>query len=175
MRKHNGMRPQDIVVLLKMISNGKDIMPINVLALSVSISLSEVSESLNRSEMAGLVDYDRKKVKRQNLVEFIEHGVKYVFPQRFGAMTRGLPTAHSHPFMAKIFASDTPIVWPDPKAGVIGIELLPFYPKQVEAAGKDEKLYKLLALVDVIRVGKVREIKVAVNELKKMILDEPSK
>ena len=175
MRKHNGMRPQDIVILLKMIANGNEILPINLLAFSVSISLSEVSESLNRSEIAGLVDYDRKKVKRQNLMEFIEHGIKYVFPQRFGAMTRGLPTAHSHPFMSKIFGGDIPIVWPDPKGEEIGLELLPFYPKQVEAAKKDEDLYKLLALVDVTRIGKVREIKVAVNELKKMILHEPSK
>lgn len=169
------MRPQDIVILLKMIANGNKIFPINVLAFSVSISLSEVSESLNRSEIAGLVDYNRKKVKRQNLMEFIEHGIKYVFPQRFGAMIRGLPTAHSHPFMAKIFSSDIPIVWPDPKGEEIGLELLPFYPNQVEAARKDEDLYKLLALVDVIRVGKVREIKIAVNELKKIILDESSK
>jgi len=85
MRKHNGMRPQDIVILLKLIANRNEIMPISFLAFSVSISLSEVSESLNRSEIADLVDYDRKKVKRQNLMEFIEHGIKYVFPQRFGA------------------------------------------------------------------------------------------
>lgn len=169
------MRPQDIVILLKMISSGKEVLPINLLAFSLSISLSEVSESLNRSEIASLVDYDRKKVKRQNLMEFIEHGVKYVFPQRFGAMTRGLPTAHSHPFMEKVFGGDIPIVWPDPKGEMIGHELLPFYPKQVEAVKKDEDLYKLLALVDVIRVGKVREIKVALNELKKIIQNEPSK
>ena len=47
-----------------------------------------------------------------------------------------------------------------------------FYPKQVEAIKSDSLFYKLLALVDVIRVGKVREVKYAVNEMKKHILYE---
>jgi hypothetical protein len=159
------------VVLLKMVANGKQSVPINTLASPVSVSLSEVSESLNRSEIAGLADYDRKRVKTQNLLEFLVHGIKYVFPQRFGSMTRGLPTAHSHQFMAEQFAGEIPIVWPDAQGEAEGQELLPFYPKQVEAARRDEQLYKLLALVDVIPVGKVREINVAVNELKKRIED----
>jgi hypothetical protein len=50
----------------------------------------------------------------------------------------------------------------------------PFYPKQVEAVKEDEIFYKLLAMVDVIRVGKVREVKYAINELRKNILNEPS-
>ena len=172
MRKHNGMRPQDIVVLLKLISAEKEPLNLTGLSHSLFLSLSEVSESLNRSQIAGLVDYDKKKVFRQNLMEFIEHGAKYVFPQRPGSMVRGLPTAHSHPFMEKKISGDIPYVWPDNQGDLIGLELLPFYEKQVEAARQDSTLYKLLALVDVLRIGKVREIKLAVPELKKMILHE---
>ncbi|HEY0433708.1 MAG TPA: hypothetical protein VGC95_07545 [Chitinophagaceae bacterium] len=172
MRKHNGMRPQDIVVLLKLVSISTKPFNISGLSHSLFLSLSEVSESLNRSQIANLVDYDKKNVFRQNLMEFIEHGVKYVFPQRPGSMIRGMLTAHSHPFMEKKISGDIPYVWPDKQGKQIGLELLPFYEKQVEAAGHDEKLYKLLALVDVVRVGKVREIKLAVPELKKMIVHE---
>lgn len=50
----------------------------------------------------------------------------------------------------------------------------PFYKKQVEAVKEDQEFYKLLALVDVILVGKVREIEYAVDELKKNILHGPS-
>ncbi len=56
----------------------------------------------------------------------------------------------------------------------MGLTIEPFYKKQVEAVKEDQEYYRLLALVDVIRVGKVREIKYAVNELKKFILHEPS-
>lgn len=172
MRKHNGMRPQDIVILLKLISIEGKSLNISELSHSLFLSLSEVSQSLNRSQIANLIDYDKKNVFRQNLMEFIEHGAKYVFPSRPGSMIRGMPTAHSHPFMEKKINGDIPYVWPDNQGNEIGLELLPFYEKQTDAARQDEKLYKLLALVDVLRIGKVREIKLAVPELKKMILNE---
>jgi len=61
MRKHNGMRPQDIVILLKIIALGKGTWQLKDLARQLFISLSEVSESLNSSQLAGLIDYVRKK------------------------------------------------------------------------------------------------------------------
>jgi len=30
-------------------------------------------------------------------MEFLEHGVRYVFPAEPGSLTRGVPTAHAHP------------------------------------------------------------------------------
>lgn len=166
------MRPQDIVVLLKLVSAENEPLNLSGLSHSLFLSLSEISESLNRSKIAGLLDYDKKKVFRQNLMEFIEHGAKYVFPQLPGSMVRGMPTAHSHPFMEKKISGNMPYVWPNNQGEAIGLALLPFYEKQVEAARQDSTLYKLLALVDVLRVGKVREIKIAVPELKRMILHE---
>ena len=169
MRKHNGMRPQDVAILLKIISlDGK---PWQMAGLSnlLRISASEISESLNRSQIANLIDYHKKNVNRQNFFEFLEHGVSYVFPQQPGAMVRGLPTAHSHPSMKEVFISDINHVWPDNKGTIMGLMIEPFYPKQVEAAKEDEVYYNLLAMVDVIRVGKVREVKYAINELKKFV------
>ena len=174
MRRHNGMRPQDIVILLKMIAAGPETMQLARLSRSLFISLSEVSESLNRSQIANLVDHDKKKVMRQNIMEFLEHGVRYVFPQKPGANVRGIMTAHSHDFMNKTFRSENNYVWPDINGVDIGSEIEPFYAKQVKAVKEDKVLYKLLALVDVIRVGRAREIKFAKHELKKIILHEPS-
>jgi len=174
MRKHNGMRPQDVAILLKIVSLGGKSWQLIGLANSLKISISEISESLNRSRLAGLIDYNKKKINRQNLLEFLEHGVKYVFPQQPGSMVRGIPTAHSHFDMKKFFISEMIYVWPDNKGEAMGLMIEPFYKKQVEAVKEDQEYYRLLALVDVIRVGKVREIKYAVNELKKYILLEPS-
>ena len=140
------------------------------LAKSLFISLSEISESLSRSKEAGLIDYKKKNLNKQSLIEFLEHGIKYVFPQKPGAMVRGMLTAHSHPFMQKYFSSEMKYVWPDVQGDEFGSMIEPFYPKQVQAAKIDAEFYKLMALVDVIRVGKTREIKRAVEELNNLIV-----
>jgi predicted transcriptional regulator len=56
MRKHNGMRPQDIVILLKIISKKDKPWQNKDLAKELIISPSEISESLGRSALAGLFD-----------------------------------------------------------------------------------------------------------------------
>ena len=47
------MRPQDIVILLAIISYGKKDWLMKDVAISLYISQSEVSESLHRSQVAG--------------------------------------------------------------------------------------------------------------------------
>ena len=173
MRKHNGMRPQDVAILLKIVSVNEQDWQLVRLSHLLRISISEISESLNRSWLAGLIDYNKKRVNRQNLMEFLEHGVKYVFPQQPGAMVKGTPTAHSHPNMKKKFISEINYVWADSRGSAMGLMIEPFYKNQVEAVKNDETYYRLLALVDVVRVGKVREIKYALDELKKAIINEP--
>ena len=161
------MRPQDIAILIKIIAIGNNDWQLSDLSTSLFISISEVSESLNRSKFANLVDYRKRKINRQNLLEFIEHGVKYVFPQKLGTMVRGIPTAHSHPDIKTHFISELNYVWPDNQGNTIGLLIEPFYPKMVEAVKQDITFYKLMALIDILRVGKVREIKFAIGELKK--------
>lgn len=174
MRKHNGMRPQDIVILLKIVALNGSSWRLTDIANDLSISLSEVSESLNRSVAANLIDYNKKFVMRLNLLEFIEHGMKYVFPQQPGALVRGVPTAHSHPDVKNTFISEVNYVWPDYHGKVVGQSIEPFYKNQTAAALKDQKLYSLLALADIIRVGRVRETTFAVAEIKKQLLNESS-
>lgn len=165
------MRPQDVVVLLKIIAKADQVWQNKDLASELFISPAEISESLNRSGIAGLIERDKKKkVYRQSLLEFLEHGLHYVFPAFPGAMMNGVYTAHSHPFMQKHFQSELNYVWPDPRGEFRGLSIEPLYKNQVSAANKDSTLYLMLALIDVIRVGRVRETKIAVEELKRLIL-----
>ena len=168
------MRPQDIAVLLKIIATGDTSWQNKDLSAALSLSASEISESLNRSQIARLIDEKKKKVSRQSLMEFLEHGLRFVFPAEPGPLTRGVPTAHAHPFMSNLFPSEEPYVWPNAEGKVRGVAIEPLYEGVTKAIRTDEDLYKLLALADVIRVGKVRERKVAIEELKKTILHEPS-
>ena len=164
------MRPQDVVILLKiLVIQGAD-WQYRDLAVSLFLSISEISESLNRSHIAGLIDESKKKVHRQSLMEFIRYGLHYVFPQNPGTMVTGIPTAHSYPFYSRIFASELNYVWPDVDGVIRGLAIQPLYKTVVKAAKDDEMLYKLLASIDIIRVGRTRELKVAIEELQKAIL-----
>jgi hypothetical protein len=163
------MRPQDIVILLKIICYGNTSWYSKTLASDLSISTAEISLSLNRSVNAGLLDTDKKKVRKQALSEFIVHGLQYVFPLSPGAVSRGLPTALSHPFMKTYFAADQQYVWPDAESDERGLSIQPLYAGAVCAAKKDQKLYLMLALIDVLRSGKTRERKLATEELQKQI------
>ncbi|QQT27641.1 hypothetical protein [Sphingobacterium spiritivorum] len=165
-RKHNGMRPQDIVVLVKISTIHYENWQLKDLANSLYISNSEISESLERSAYAGLIDFGKRNVHRGNLLNFLIHGMKYVFPAQAGILTRGVPTAHSHPFMQSFISSEQSYVWPSSSGSVLGQAIEPFYANQVKAIAEDEELYRLLALLDVIRVGKLREKAVAEKELK---------
>jgi hypothetical protein len=165
MKSHNGMRPHDLVVLLKIISLksgwlNKD------LSSSLHISNSEISESLNRSMIAKLISPDKRVVFKTALYNFIEHGLKFVFPAEPGPIVRGVPTAHSAPVLKDYFIADDNYVWESPIGKVKGQAVSPLYPNQAMAAMNDEKLYAKLALVDAIRVGKVREQKKALELLK---------
>lgn len=174
MRKHNGMRPQDIVILLAILSNEKKDWLIKDLANALYISQSEVSESLNRSQFAGLIDYDKRRVNRLSLIEFIEFGLPYVFPAQPGPVVSGMPTAHSHPALKHKIISDQLYVWPEPGGAFRGFAVEPLYSQQVKAAKENTELYKLLAMVDVLRVGNRRETNLAKEILSKSILHDSS-
>lgn len=165
------MRPQDVVILLKIIAKENLPWQNKDLASELFISQSEISDSLNRSLISGLLNAEKKKVHRKSLIEFIEHGVHYVFPVNPGGMENGIYTAHSHPFMQQYFSGEINFVWPEMRGKFRGFSINPLYKDVVKAVKLDEKLYKMLALVDVIRVGKVRELKVAISELNKMMQD----
>jgi hypothetical protein len=170
MQVHNGMRPQDVAILLKIVALNQEDWQIQPVSTELGISLGEVSQSLSRSRIAGLIDFKKKRPNRSSITEFLLHGMKYVFPAAPGALTRGLATAHSHPFMKRHFHSDENYVWPDVHGEIVGQAIKPFYERQAEAARRDDRFYLLLALVDTIRVGRVREVKIASDELKRLLL-----
>ena len=164
------MRPQDIVILLKIAAKADASWLMKDLAHELGISASEVSESLHRSMVAGLIAQDKKRLMRQSLLEFLEHGLGYVYPEQPGGLVRGLPTAHSARPISELIVSEEPYVWPFANGQVRGQAIGPLHPKVPEACLRDEQLYELMALCDVLRLGKVREKQLAVVELKKRLL-----
>src|SRR5208283_4755380 len=164
------LRPQDVVVLLKLVVADSSGLTYAAIAESLGMSLSEVHGSLDRALESGLARKEGRAPARPipaALKEFLVHGLRYAFPARVGGPARGIPTAHAAPPLKTQLApsDEPPPVWPDPKGTVRGMELAPLYRSVPGAAKRDAKLYELLALADALRIGRARERKLAEAEL----------
>jgi hypothetical protein len=163
------LKPQDVLVVLKLAAHPEADWSYPKLAADLSMSASEVHSSVRRAARSGLLlDNERHTANRKALLEFLVHGIKYVFPAERGVFTRGLPTAHAASPLKEQFApnDEPPPVWPDPEGPVRGQELEPLYRSVPKAARGDQRLYELLALVDAVRGGRARERELAVKELR---------
>ena len=165
MKKHNGMRPQDVVVLLKIAANKNKSWYMKDIAYELGISASEITESLNRSVLAGLLAADKKMLMRQAILEFLVHGIKYVFPQKPGGMVRGMVTAHSAFPLNQRINSEEKYVWTWAEGNERGYAIEPLHPSIPKACRNDHLLYELLSLVDALRLGRRREQSIAIKEL----------
>ena len=86
------MRPQDVVILLKMTLLKDTNWTFAEIAKSLQISETEVSFAMERNKLAGLVSPDKSKVNKLALREFLVYGIKYVFPPQVGHTARGIAT-----------------------------------------------------------------------------------
>ena len=163
------LKPQDVLVLLKLIAIQKKEWSYNGLSVELGMSPSEVHAAGQRALAAQLA------VKRagslvpnvRNLEEFLLHGIRYAFFPEWGGLTRGMPTLFAaNPLAARIVPSAEPVpVWPDPEGEVYGSSFSPLYKSVPKAARVDAALYELLVLVDAIRGGKARERNMGVKEI----------
>jgi hypothetical protein len=164
------MSPQDIAVLL-LIASGTEAQLSQVkLAAELNLSQAEISNSLARSRYAGLLDESGKSVRKQALLEFLQYGIAYAFPAKPGPVVRGVPTAHSASPLNKLIESNgDEFVWPSATGQLRGQAISPLYKNVVKAVKGNHELHELLSLVDALRVGRVREKNLAVEELKKRL------
>lgn len=169
MKEHKGMRPQDIVILLKLAIESEDGTRIKDLSSKLFISASEISESLNRSSIAGLLLHDSRAVNKDPFLKFLEHGLQYVFPAQLGPVMKGIFTAHSESSLYLSFSSEEKLVWADEIGKERGPSILPLYPTVIKAVKKDRLLYKLLALCDIIRIGNPSDKNKAVWHLRETL------
>ena len=165
------LKPQDVLIVLKLVVLGKHGWSYKTLAGELFMSSSEVHSGIKRAAAAHLIDHYQKVPIKKSLEEFLIHGVKYAFPPDRGDPTRGMPTGYAAPPLVNHFqiGSEPPPVWPDPEGNVKGYEFSPLYKSVPKAATVDLKLYELLALLDAIRDGRARERNLAVSKISKRL------
>lgn len=166
------LKAQDIVVLLRVASwQGEWTYP--KLADSLEMSASEVHAAIRRAQESGLFDGAQRRVVQQSLMEFLEHGLRYVFPIVRSGIGRGMPTAHAAPPLSDRISAggtDLPPVWPDSKGEGRGETWKPLYRSVPAAARKDQRFYEIMTLVDALRGGRARERALAAEELSRRLV-----
>jgi len=166
------LRPQDVVVLLRLALQQGPAPTYATLAEELKLTASEIHAGVERATAAQLLRKDaagKPVVLLESLSLFVQHGLRYCFPATRGEMTRGVPTSYAAPPMLALVVqpNEAPPVWPHKAGKVRGAAFYPLYPTVPEAALANPALYELLVLVDAIRGGSPRERALAIAQLDK--------
>lgn len=156
------LKPQDLLVLLKVAAHPPQRWTYAALGEALAMSASEAHASVKRAVASGLAVAPARgewSPVRPNLLEFIVHGVRYIWPATPGPVKRGVPTAFgAEPLASMLTAApgEAP-VWAHPAGSAKGPTLSPLYRTAPQAALTDPALHRMLALVDALRAGRARE------------------
>lgn len=161
------LKSQDILVALKLAAHPDRRWTYELLASEIGMSPSGVLAAVSRADTCGLLQAKSRRVIRSALLEFVVHGVRYVFPAQRGRRSRGMRTGpFAEPLVRSVASSEaSPLVWPYARGEDRGESLKPLYVTAPEAAAQDPDLYALLAVVDGIRAGSARVREVAAGVL----------
>jgi hypothetical protein len=165
------MRPQDVVVLLKIVcfkKNNKTWLRKDIAA-GLDLSNSEITNVFERLRATGLIDVSRNTVHTNAFYEFLVYGLKVAFPPYIGAETRGVLTGVNA--FADSGIKGANYVWEYYEGKQRGTVISPLYPEVVHAVQKDEFLYHALCACDMLRVGQTREISFARKWLRDFLND----
>lgn len=183
------IKPQDIVVAIDL-ATARELpgtpSPIDstlssrAIAERLGLSLGAVSQSYKRLRALRLVVSDvgtssgRFRANTTGLSEFISHGIKYYSHPEVVGVGPGMATGWSAPPLqgkSLMIPPETPYVWADSGASARGEQITPIHKSAVNLAKKNERAYMLLALIDVMRLGKYREQEIARMHLSDMLID----
>ena len=164
------MKNQDIVVLSVLMSDGASSLSYQAISRASKISVSEAHASVKRLQECDLVSLDRN-IKKRNVEEFLLHGLRYAFPMKStGELAYGIPTSYAAPVSANEFVvSGNVPVWKTPNGKVLGRSYEPIYPTAPGAAMDDPALYDRLAIIAMLRGGRLRERKFAEHKIKELM------
>ena len=170
---HHTLKPQDVLVACRLALPGGADLTQKQVAAALGVSPSTVFASLQSLRRARLVACSGTTAAsaRARLCDFLVHGAAVVFLPAKTEVVRGLATGIFSPYFRERFAKvgDTPLVWPYPRGREMGVGLVPLYPSLPLACSRDPALDQLMAAIDVLRVGRVREREAAVAYLEDVL------
>jgi hypothetical protein len=148
-------KPFDIVVAVRLLRSAGTIASI---AEDLTSAPSQVHAALTRLELAGLMKVEKRSTNPRALLEFLIGGVRYAFPTQRGPLTSGVPTAYSASPLSSVVDAIDVVVWPAPKVtdGVRGFAVTPLFPRAFRLKESDPATYRVLTVIDALRLGDLR-------------------
>ncbi len=171
------LKPLDVVVAVKAAVLDTERWTIAEMVQHLGMDNAQVFRAVRQAAAASLLIIDpeqgraRYRPHRAALVELLVHGLKYMMVPSRGRATRGVPTSHAAPILAKKIAAgtDLPPVWPTPDGATRGESFEPLHRCVPIASARDSRFYDAMALIDAIRGGRARERNLAVSLLPKVL------
>lgn len=163
------LKPQDVVIAAALLTLPRD-WTYPVLAARAFIHENHARASVRRLTAASLFSPLSRRVHQRNFLLFAVDGLRFAFIAQRGARSKGVPTAADAPPLRDYFFNGdaSPLVWPYPD-GVEGDALTPLSPTVPQAALHCAALYEYLVLLDALRIGRVREKKIATQLLQERL------
>lgn len=170
------LKPQDIYVSLKILSLQREKWIYADLSDALLLSLSETNAAVKRAIGCGLMrpalgaEANPQPIAAA-MVEFLTHGIRYVFPAQVGGLSRGVVTGFSAPGLENLVAdaAESVAVWPWSKGTYRGYCLTPLFRRAPEAVLGAPRFHAYLALVDILRQSSPRGREVAASSIRVMI------
>jgi hypothetical protein len=145
-------RPFDVVLGLRLLRSAGTLAQ---LADELAVVPSQIHGSLARLRVAGLLRPDGRSVNARAFSEFVLFGVRYAFPATRRELAHGVPTAYSAAELSTLVDATDVLVWPaqNAKNAVRGFGLTPLYAGAVALPEHSPETYRLLTIVDALRIG----------------------
>ncbi len=170
------IRGQDVIVAAVLFSS--PFATHTSLAQAIGIQRSHFSESTSRLVAWRLYSSRRKVVSGPRFHEFLQSAFSWLFPVAVqDGVVRGVPVSHAGPVLQARMLATQPYVWPIGEESVpvdvpvvMGRAVKPIHRKVVAAALQFPRAYTILSLAEALRVGRAREINLAREALKEILV-----
>jgi hypothetical protein len=165
------IRPSDIAALLFLSAHPGE--PYGQMAAVLGLSKSTAHKAVSRLIQLGLAvkdDGGRIHIEAEQAIELLRV-IRYVFPSVQTEKARGVPTG-----LAALTAVPSSLdnivtmVWPSRLGSAVGVGVQPLIPNAPDIAFRDPKLYRLMAIVDALRLGDARDREAATVALQKALV-----
>ena len=156
----------DVVVLVAaaLSDDGEQQVSQAAIAAQLGLGRSQVYKALRSCGRAGLWDHDSKHVLRPQLIEFLEHGVRYAYPSDVGDVVSGFATRN----VAGVLGGPG-FVWPSEEGPQRGHAVKPLHRIVPAAARRNANFGEAMRLVDSLRLGRARERTAAAERLREIL------
>lgn len=155
------LRPADIATLLYLRRHPAD--TYSAMAERLGISKSTAHESVARLIKSRLAHASREAmaiVADGPAFDFLAFGVPFAFVPDTVPQARGIVTG-LHALPSDATSAALALVWPSRLGDARGIGVAPLVPAAPDLPHRDPPLYRMLALVDALRLGDAREREIA--------------